>query len=141
MPDAVTIASGLTRRVWASRSCRNRSEIDFEQRQVGFSVVAHDLGVGDAAVGELHTNLGGARNHMVVRDEVAVLVDDDGRAQAGIDPKRQFGAGAFLGLHDSPRVDAGDGRRASLDGVGVTRGRFGRLCPLGLQKSQRPIPA
>ena len=43
------------------------------------------LRLGDAAVGELHADRVGVGDHVVIGDDVAVLVDDDARAEAVLD--------------------------------------------------------
>ena len=63
-------------------------QIDFEQGQVRFSVDADRDRFRDASVAELHANFGRRCNNVVIGDEIALRVDDDGRGEAGIDSKR-----------------------------------------------------
>ena len=55
--------------------------VDLEQREVGLRVGADDLGVELAVVGEADLHLFGVVDHVVVGDDVAVVLQDEARAQ------------------------------------------------------------
>jgi hypothetical protein len=58
---------------------RQLVESDLEDRDVGLRVRAHHLGGGLAAVAELHLDLVGAVDHVVVGEQVALARHDDTR--------------------------------------------------------------
>ncbi|MCP9944347.1 hypothetical protein LUX12_05370 [Streptomyces somaliensis] len=80
-----------------------------EQREVLGGVGADDLGRADAAVAEQDLYAGGARDDVVVGDDLAVLGDD----HAG--PGGTPGGGGGPDLHDA----GGDGLRHSGEGAGA----------------------
>ena len=49
--------------------------------EIGARIAAHDFRIGHAAIGKLHADLVGARDHMVVGDDMAQCIDDDARPQ------------------------------------------------------------
>src|SRR5580704_4054889 len=60
-------------------------EIDLDHRQIGLLIHAHDFGVmARRALRfalELHANAVGLLNHVAIRDDITLRIDDDSRAQ------------------------------------------------------------
>ena len=95
---------------------------------IGVRVLADDGRLGDAAVGQLHPDRIGARNHVLVGDDGALRVHDHAGSQAALDAlavarpivaeqlveRRRLAA---LGDH-ARRVDVDHRRRRARDRVG-----------------------
>ena len=63
---------------------RQRCQIDLEDRQIRVGVAADNARVRDPPVGKLHPDRVGIRDHVMVGDDVAALVDDHSRAEAAL---------------------------------------------------------
>jgi hypothetical protein len=78
---------------------RDRGELalrlDLDERHVGARVLADDLRLEALAVGEGHAHLVGALDHVAVRQDVALVVDHEARAEAR--PARALAAAVVLG--------------------------------------------
>ena len=93
LPDAVGIADredhvADPRVLDASeRDDRQVLQVDLQHREIGLGIAADDRRLRRAAVGELHLDLLAALDHVLVREDVAVLADDD----AGREGLREIG--------------------------------------------------
>ena len=97
-------------------------QIDLQKSQVRLGIEAHDLRFRDTPVGELDPDFGRLLlEYMVIRDQVALFVENDGRGEGRVDPETCL-AGAFIGrLHQALGVDIRDRRGAAVDGIGIAR--------------------
>src|SRR6185437_16240190 len=85
---------------------RKIRQVDLEHCEIGVRIDADDLRGCDASVRELHADVAGVGNHMVVRHDVTALVDNDAGAEAALVAllvKRQQVAEEFA---EGRRVDA-----------------------------------
>src|SRR5215469_2090445 len=80
--------------------------VDLEHCQIGIRVHADDLRIRDPAVRELHADGTGVRNHVIVRHDVADLIDDDARAQAALDALLVLRQYVAEELAERRRIDA-----------------------------------
>ncbi len=94
-------------------------QVDLQQRELGVGVRADQRGHGHAAVGQLHANLVGVANDVIVRDDVAGAVDDDAGAERPAAERQP--AQVARRVVDALRIDGGDGGGAGGDGLRIAR--------------------
>ena len=108
------------------RRCKARG-FNLQHGNIRFGIRAHDRSGILGAVARAHRHLAGAAHHMVVRDDVAVLGDDDAAARTALDvlTKERVGGNGLGGhLHHAGPYLAGDfcdGKRVGCVGR-ATRG-------------------
>ena len=125
---ASTISPDPQRIGAAQRHDRQFADGQIEDGEIGVRILADDGRLGDAAVGKLHPDRIGARDHVLVGDDRALRVHDHARAQTALhalavarpivaEQLIERRRAAALGDH-ARRVDIDHGRRGARDRVG-----------------------
>src|SRR6185312_2832687 len=85
---------------------REARQIDLQDCEIAVRIGAHDLRLRDPTVRELHADGAGVRDHMVVRHDVAALIDDHARSQAALDTLPVLWQHVAEELSERRRIDA-----------------------------------